>query len=137
MDRKSFLAQVGFGAAALLVPSCMAGLAGCSKSDNITPPSNVDFTLDVSSGSLSSNGGFIVKDGVIVARTNTGTFIAVSAACTHQGTTVNYGSSTNSFICPNHGARFDASGLVIQGPAVTSLRAYKTVLTGNSLRVTS
>ncbi len=134
MNRKDFLAQVGIGAAIVLAPACIGGLAGCKKSSTSTL---VDFTVDTSSGALATNGGFIVKDKVIVARTNSGTFIAVAAACTHEGTTVNYNASSNSFICPNHQAHFSSTGAVTQGPASTNLTQYKTTLTGTQLRVFS
>ncbi len=139
MDRKEFLNQVGIGAAALLVPACIGGLAACGKSDSGTPaaPTNVDFTLDVSSGALASNGGFLVQNGIIIARTTSGTFLAVSAACTHQGTTVNYVSASNKFVCPNHGAEFSSTGIVIKEPATKNLTSYKTSLNGNTLRVFS
>jgi cytochrome b6-f complex iron-sulfur subunit len=139
MTRKDFFARVGFGAAAVLIPSCIAGIASsCSKNDsNSSAPTNVDFTLDTSTGTLAYNGGYLVHQGVLVARTMSGTFIAVSAACTHQGTTVNYSSAGNNFICPNHGAVFNSSGAVTQGPASINLAQYNTALTGNSLRVFS
>lgn len=143
MNRKDFFARVGFGAAALLVPACLTGLAtSCSSSDSPTnsggttpPPTGVDFTLDVSTGALATNGGFLVSNGIVVARTTTGDFLAVSAACTHQGTQVDYVSSSNSFHCPNHGSNFTSSGSVINGPAVSNLKQYNTTLTGTSLRV--
>lgn len=137
MDRKEFLSQVGIGVAAVLIPACIGGLSGCKKSDTGTPSSSVDFTLDTSTGSLANNGGHLVTQGVLVARTNSGTFIAVSAACTHERTTVNYFASSNNFICPNHGAQFDSNGSVTQGPASTNLKKYNTALTGTSLRVFS
>ena len=133
MDRKEFLSQVGLGAAALLLPACLSGLSGCKK----TTVTNVDFTVDTSTGTLSKNGGYLVSNGVIVARTNSGTFIAVAAACTHEGSTVNYFASNNSFVCPNHGARFDSNGSVTQGPASTNLTKFNTSLSGSSLRVYS
>ena len=135
MNRKDFLAQVGLGAAALLVPACVGGLSSCSKTNNNSAPTNVDFTLDISTGVLASNGGHLVQGGVLVARTLTGTFLAVSAACTHEGTNVNYNATGNNFICPNHGAQFSSTGSVTQGPAKTNLTQYKTTLTGTSLRV--
>ena len=135
MKRKEFLAQVGVGAAIVLAPICFGSLSGCKKTS--TEPANIDFTLDVSTGALSKNGGFLIKDGVIVARTNSGTFIAVSAACTHEGTNINYVASSNNFVCPNHNAKFNSTGVVTQGPANTNLTEYKTTLTGNSLRVFS
>ncbi len=147
MNRKDFFAKVGFGAALFLVPACIVGLeTSCSKDSttNSTPvqtpsttPTGVDFTLDVSQGNLAVNGGFLVNNGIVVARTTTGTFLAVSSACTHQGTQVGYVSSSNSFHCPNHGANFSSTGAVTNGPATSNLTQYKTTLTGTFLRVFS
>ena len=139
MTRKDFFARVGFGAAAVLIPACIGGLVtSCSNEDSAsTAPTNVDFTLDISTGSLTTNGGHLVHLGVLVARTLSGSFLAVSASCTHDGTTVNYISTTNNFICPNHNAQFNSTGAVTQGPASTNLTQYNTALTGNSLRVFS
>lgn len=135
MNRTEFIEKVGV--TALSLTSCLGLLVGCSKSDPVPAPTNVDFTLDVSSGVLSKNGGYLVHSGVLVARTLAGSFIAVSAACTHQGTTVQYESSQNDFYCPNHGAMFSATGSVTRGPASRSLAQYNTALTGTSLRVFS
>lgn len=140
MTRKDFFAKVGFGAAAVLVPSCLAGVAtSCSSDSNSSStPSNVDFTLDVSSGSLATNGGYLVHNGVIVARKLDGSgYIAVSAACTHEGTNVRFISNTNSFLCPNHDATFNASGVVTKGPASRNLTLYQTTINGSTLRVFS
>jgi len=139
MNRKEFLQKVGFGAAIALVPVCVGGIATSCSSENptITAPTNVNFTIDVSSGALSTNGGFLVINGIIIAKTMSGSFIAVSAACTHQGTNINYNSTNNNFICPNHGAHFNSSGVVTQGPASVNLTNYNTQLTGNMLKVYS
>jgi cytochrome b6-f complex iron-sulfur subunit len=91
----------------------------------------------VSSGALASNGGFLVSQGILVARTNVGAFLAVSAACTHQGTTVNYNAANNNFVCPNHGAQFSSTGMVTLGPATTNLKSYNTSLTNSTLRIYS
>ena len=139
MTRKEFFQRAGYGAALLLVPACIGGLASsCSKEGSTTPaPTNVDFNLDVSTGVLANNGGFLTTNGIVVARTNSGTFIAVSASCTHQGTNVNYNAAGNKFICPNHGAQFSSTGVVTQGPAASNLASYHTTLTGTTLRVYS
>jgi cytochrome b6-f complex iron-sulfur subunit len=139
MTRKEFLQRVGFGAAVAIVPACIGGLASSCEKDGqaVAAPTNVNFTLDVSTGALATNGGFLVSNGIVVARTTTGTFIAVSAACTHQGTNVNYNPSGNNFVCPNHGAQFSSTGVVTQGPAGTNLATYHTQLTGTSLKVYS
>jgi cytochrome b6-f complex iron-sulfur subunit len=131
MTRKDFFSRVGFGAAVVLIPSCIGGIASSCTSDDGSPspaPTNVDFTLDISTGTLANNGGFLVHNGIVVARTTSGDFLAVSASCTHQGTNVNYNASGNKFICPNHGAQFNSSGVVTQGPASSNLAQYNTEL---------
>lgn len=139
MNRKEFFARVGFGAAAVLVPACISGLATSCSADGggTSAPSNVDFTLDISTGSLSVDKGFLVSNGIVVARVNSTTFIAVSAACTHEGTNVNYVGSSNSFNCPNHGANYSNTGVRLNGPGSGNLKQYNVTLTGNSLRVYS
>lgn len=139
MTRKEFFARVGFGAAGVLLPACVAGLAtSCSADDTTSVASgNVDFTVDVSSGSLAQNGGFMVTQGIVIARTLAGVFIAVSASCTHEGTTLNYNSSGDKFVCPNHGSQFSSTGTVTQGPANSNLTQYQTSLNGNTLRIYS
>ncbi len=127
MERKEFLSQVGFGVAALLLPACISTLTGCSSND-VAP---------ISSGPLATNGGFLVSNRIIVARTTAGSFLAVSAICTHEGTTIQYQSGSNNFRCPNHGATFSSTGQVTNGPANRPLTQYKTELTGTSLRVFS
>ncbi len=139
MTRKEFFARVGFGAAGILLPACVAGLAtSCSdEGTSSSPPSNIDFTVDISSGDLAINGGYMVTQRIVIARTSTGDFIAVSASCTHEGTNVNYNSSGNKFVCPNHNAEFSITGTVTKGPANSNLKQYKTALTGNTLRIYS
>jgi cytochrome b6-f complex iron-sulfur subunit len=136
MDRKEFLLQLG--SSAVLLPVCLGMLSGCSKETDVAPaPTNVDFTIDISTGALSKNGGYLVKDGIIVARTTSGNFLAVSAACTHEGTNVQYESAPNDFYCASHGAVFTSTGAVSSGPARRSLAKYNTELTGTSLRIFS
>lgn len=138
MTRKDFFAKVGFGAAVVLVPSCIAGLASsCSKDSPAATPTNFDFNIDTTTGSLSKDGGFLVSNGIVIARTSSGTFIAVSASCTHQGTNVEYVSGSNNFKCPNHGAEFSNTGGKISGPGSGDLKQYQTALTGTNLRVFS
>ncbi|MDE3056944.1 MAG: Rieske (2Fe-2S) protein [Bacteroidota bacterium] len=139
MDRKEFLSLLGISAAAL---TCSYLFGGCSSKSNpvAAPPANVDFTLDLSdsaNSALKSNGGYLYKDGIIVARTINGDYVAVSQTCTHQGGTVYYDKTGNEFHCPNHGSNFATSGSVINGPATTPLMKYNTSLSNTSLRVYS
>ncbi|MGZ3866627.1 MAG: QcrA and Rieske domain-containing protein [Bacteroidia bacterium] len=138
MTRKEFIAQVGGGAAGLFFVACAAGCKKKSQSTNSAPqgPSNVNFTVDVSTGPLSSNGGYLVKNGVIVARTSNGSFIAIAASCTHEGSTLQYNNSSGKFVCPAHGAQFTANGSVAQGPATVAEKNYNCALSGTTLTVT-
>ncbi len=136
MTRKEFITQAGTAAALLLVPACISGLSSCKK-QKADKPKSVDFSLDISSGPLATNGGAIINDGVIVARSLSGEFIAIDSVCTHEGTNINYVSTSHSFKCPNHGATYDANGNVTTGPASKSLTSYHCTLNGSSLRVYS
>ncbi|HWY38571.1 MAG TPA: Rieske 2Fe-2S domain-containing protein [Bacteroidia bacterium] len=137
MTRKEFIEQVGGGAAGVFFVACAAS---CKKKSTTSSspqgPSNVNFTIDISSGPLSSNGGYMIQSGVIVGRTTSGSFVAIAAACTHQGANLQYSASGNKFTCPNHGAQFDTSGNVLQGPATVAEKKYNTSLNGNILTVT-
>jgi len=139
MDRKEFLSVLGLGVAAVACEMCLGGCNNPNAGMNITAPTNVDFTLDLTNpawSSLKSVGAYVYNVGVIVARTSSG-YVAVSQACTHQGSTVVFDPGSNSFFCPAHGSRFSLSGGVLNGPAGSPLGAYKTSLTGSSLRVYS
>ena len=142
MTRKDFFAKVGFGAATILVPTCISGLATSCSTDagggsSSSAPTSVDFTLDISTGSLAVDKGFLVTNGIVVARVDASTFLAVSAACTHEGTSVNYVGSSNSFHCPNHGANYSNTGVHLNGPGSANLKQYNVALTGNTLRIYS
>lgn len=143
MDRKEFLAQVGLGSTAIFAATCMQS---CSKSDSassnpITPGTAVDFTLDLNdptNAALKKTGGYVIIKGVIVALATNGNYLAVSAACPHEGVNVQYQSNQDQFYCSAHGSYFASSGKYISGPANgRSLTQFKITLTGNSLRVYS
>ena len=142
MDRKDFLNALGYTSGALLFTSCLAGCsksAGSNPTQTPTPPAqpvnfNLDLTLPANSA-LNSPGGYVYSNGVIVAKTAAGTFIAVSQACTHQGTSVQYVNDKNQFYCPNHGSNFKDTGAVINGPANVPLKQYTVTVAGNILTV--
>ncbi len=134
MNRKQFLSEMGFGAAGLILFTCTGG---CSKT-GATPANLKDFTVDLNAAgslALGSPGGFIYSNGIIIAKTLAGNFIAVSQACTHEGITVTYDSSADHFYCPAHGSVFSDSGTVVNGPANQALQQFKTSLNGAALRV--
>ncbi|MCK9211099.1 MAG: Rieske 2Fe-2S domain-containing protein [Ignavibacteriaceae bacterium] len=138
MDRKDFLVTIGKGAALAGLVYCV----GCSpkNTDNPVAPSNVDVTLDLTlhaNQPLNTIGGSVVNNGIVVGRVSQTSFVAVSAACTHQGTTVEFQLQQNQFFCPNHGSTYTLDGVVTQGPAQQSLTKYNTSLSGTNLRIYS
>ena len=148
MERKDFIEKVGLSAASVLIFGCMQG---CSKSDSpatTQPPSNnnnpptskIDFTINITNNpytSLNAAGGFYVDrtTNIIIARTLTNDYIAVSSLCTHQQVTIDFQASNNRFYCSAHGSVFGTTGAVLNGPAASALKQYKTALSGNSLRI--
>jgi cytochrome b6-f complex iron-sulfur subunit len=137
MDRKEFIALVGVAAGGALLVSCFES---CKKENEEPANQKVDFTLDLNApanAALKTNGGFLVNSGVIVAHTQSGAYIAVASACTHQGSTVGYVPSSNQFRCPTHGSVFSSTGAVVTGPAGTALQQFNTTLSGTNLRVFS
>ena len=128
IDRKDFFRLVGVSFGAIVLQNC---LSGCSTSSTPEPSPTIptDFSVNVNNANftaLRNAGGFVRTNGVIIARTQQGGFIAVSQACTHQGTAVNYVASNNTFFCPNHGSVFTSEGEVQTGPATKPLTRYKT-----------
>ncbi|SHI29446.1 cytochrome b6-f complex iron-sulfur subunit [Hymenobacter daecheongensis DSM 21074] len=149
MERKEFIHLFGLGAAAVLTTGCLGGCSG-SKGDDPTPGSSgptgatsVDFTLDLTAPANADlqdpAKGYVYGAGgqVIVAKTTAGTYLAVQAPCTHQGTAILFQPGQGNFFCPNHGSQFNADGTVANGPAARPLKKYTVTQTGNSLRVTS
>ncbi len=148
MERKEFLSLIGLGSASALAAVCMGGCAKSTETTTTpgqptqpTTPTNVNITLDLTlpaNAALTNPGGYIYTGGIIVAKTTTGSFIAVSQACTHQGTTIQYEGTNKRFYCPNHGATFTDTGAFIAGPdSLAALKQFKTSLSGNILTISS
>ncbi|MBD1393045.1 QcrA and Rieske domain-containing protein [Mucilaginibacter glaciei] len=141
MDRKEFLSAIGVTAASFALINCV----GCAKggeasSVSVNGPTGIDFTLDLTTtanAALLTNGGYLATNGIIVARTTVGAYIAVQQSCTHQSYNLVYQANSQRFYCNNHGATFSEAGAVTASPAPRSLTTYTTVLTGTSLRVHS
>jgi hypothetical protein len=130
IKRNEFLKSLGLKGAALLAVYC--GASACKADAGVTPASNVDFSLDVSTLAV---GKYVVNSQVVVARVSTSNYVAVSQVCPHENVAALTYNGTN-FFCNQHGATFTTSGSAL---SVTnrSLTVYKTALTGTSLRVYS
>ncbi len=145
MTRAEFIRSLGLSSGALMAVYCLGGLTACTKEEPkpTTPDNNkLDLSLDLNSNDyskLKTNGEFVVlaNQPIIVARKADGSFVAVSKNCTHQGATLSYQAANDRFNCPLHGSNFSTSGAVVNGPATSPLKQYKTELNsaGTSLRV--
>lgn len=98
----------------------------------------IQVTVDASSPLASTGALALVTSSlgsVLVARTGSDTFTALSATCTHQGCAIT-GFSGASFVCPCHGSQFDANGRVLNGPATRSLQQFNTQFANGVLTIT-
>lgn len=146
MERKKFLRSLGAGAAFALTFPC---LHGCSNDegeivgDIVEEPTGVDFTIDLTSAEASklvTNGGFILKNYVVIVKNLEGNFIAASQICSHESyDQVRFTSSNDGiFFCDVHGSRFAQNGTPlnqVDGNPAKALKIYNTELTGDVLRV--
>lgn len=156
LKRGEFLRSLGLSSSALMAFYCMGTtLSSCSTKDDDpapTPPgggmgvtgtttgSGIDFNLDLTSATYrvlkTAGNALIVGDTIVIAADND-RFVALSKACTHQGTPVRFRNGPNDLMCPNHGSEFELNGMVKRGPAASPLTVFKTALSadGNSLNV--
>jgi cytochrome b6-f complex iron-sulfur subunit len=135
--RREFCAQACQGVALATLGGSLAGCGG-----GLTGPSapslptvngtvasaTVTLTVDANSPLAAAGSAALLQTpsgSFLVARTGPDTFTALTSTCTHQNCTIT-GFESQSFVCPCHGSRFDTSGHVLSGPAVSSLRSYPT-----------
>ena len=138
MERKEFLKQSLALCGLSMIPAAV--LESCSK-QNFGGPTNVNFTLDLSSPAnavLNTVGGSLVSNGVIVIHTSASVYHALSETCTHAGCAVSYNSGSGILICPCHGGSFNAStGAVLGGPPPSGLTTYTVTQSGTILTIKS
>lgn len=146
MERKQFLRTLGAGAAFALTFPCLGGCSSDSDSeegDKKEVPTGVDFTVDLESdeaSNLQTNGGFILKNDVVVVKNLEGEFVAVTQICSHENyDQVRFANVDGGiFYCDVHGSRFSQAGTPlnqVDSKAAKPLKVYQTVLTGTMLRV--
>lgn len=123
MTRRDFVSLATMSAVSLALAAC----GGAGVDDDVTgpiPPGVGTFTVrpDAYPALATVGGTAKVKNSppVALARTASG-FMAFSLSCTHQGTTTVI-QPDFTITCPNHGARFSASGAWVGGERTSSLR---------------
>ncbi len=143
MNRRDVVQKIVLGGAVLiLVPTV---LKSCTKDPATDPvintggnPPGTKINLDLSladNSSLNATGGSKIVQSIIVINTGSGSFVALSSVCTHEGCTVGYDSPSGNVKCPCHGSVYATTGSVITGPAPIALKSYPVSKTGNILTI--
>ena len=71
----------------------------------------------------------------VVLQPTPGAFVALSAVCTHLGCVVAWQEQAGEFLCPCHGGRFSAEGIVLGGPPPKPLESLVVLLDGDQLKI--
>jgi cytochrome b6-f complex iron-sulfur subunit len=140
IDRKDFMKQVGLGFGAIMLMNC---LQSCGETEIPDPnpvggnSDKLDISINITDSAyskLQSRGGYVViKDKkVIIARTNDDSWLAVSSACTHQGTELIFRPTVPDFFCNNHESEFAITGAVKKGPATSALKKFNVTFSANT-----
>lgn len=137
INRHEFLRKIGFAGSALAAVYFAGHLQSCTN-DRVNPaPTNLTLDLTSSENSaLKTNGGYVIKNGVVIARSNTGAYIAATLTCSHEGKNqITY--QTDHFYCTAHGAKYDNTGKGLNSEGKNGIAVYTTTLTGTTLTVTA
>ncbi|MFT7604751.1 MAG: nitrite reductase/ring-hydroxylating ferredoxin subunit, partial [Saprospiraceae bacterium] len=114
-------------------------LGACTKQSDVLPSGSVDFTLDLNDpaySKLATDGGYIIKNNVVVARDNLGRYVAATERCSHEGTYAII-LKNNEWFCTDHDARFAINGNGLNEKGKRNLTIYQTEITNTLLRVFS
>jgi nitrite reductase/ring-hydroxylating ferredoxin subunit len=136
VERRKFLKSLGLGGAALMAVYC----AGACKNSASIVPDVAQFSIDLTSSAnsaLTKNGGYIVKNDVVIARTMQGSYVAVTLICSHEQRKQVTFTTSNEFLCTAHQARFDTMGMGLNGNGSKGLKTYAVMVmdAGKSLMV--
>ncbi|MEN9296244.1 MAG: hypothetical protein RLZZ197_642 [Bacteroidota bacterium] len=137
IKRHEFLKSMGLKGAALLAVYCGASSLSSCKNESVSPASSVDFTLDLSNATyskLNTTGNYVIANGIVIARVSATAFAAVTQVCSHENK-ANVIYSGGGFYCTQHGATFSITGAGTNANGSRGIQAYKTTLTGTSLRI--
>jgi Rieske Fe-S protein len=108
----------------------------------LRPPPVPESDVNVVKAGLTSefppNSAQIVKFGrkpVILIRTDTGSFRALSATCTHLDCIVQYRTDLKQIWCACHNGLYDTTGRNVSGPPPRPLEQYQVNLVGDEIHV--
>lgn len=147
MDRRQFCTQACQVISLATMGPLLQGCGGSSTAPDSAPAlpvinagvvgGAVTLAVDAASPLASVGGTALVQSAsgsFLVSRTAQDAFTALTAVCTHEGCTITQFQSPTYF-CPCHGSKFNTSGGVVQGPAVSPLRAFTTRFSNNVLTI--
>ena len=145
--RREFCKRTCQAVSALTIGAAFQACGGSSTSASSAPPlptvsgtlvsRNLSITIDAASPLAAVGGAATVSASTgtyLIARTSQSAFTALTAVCPHQGCAVS-GIANSLYVCPCHGAEFNMSGGVVQGPAASSLRQYPTTFANNVVTI--
>ncbi|MFP4006549.1 MAG: ubiquinol-cytochrome c reductase iron-sulfur subunit [Spirulinaceae cyanobacterium] len=161
MDRRKFLSWMSVGAIASSFPIALAACNGDSQTTTEaetpasptveaemaeSPPETASTDLaeegfvNVGTVDQLENEGFILdKDAatpfIALRNPDTQEIIALNPTCTHKGCIVDYDGAAQAFACPCHGAKYDATGAVTNGPAEDPLSVLESREEGDAIFV--
>jgi Rieske Fe-S protein len=145
VPRRAVVAGTGAVAlgAGLLAAGCASSAApgSAATTTSAAPTTASGSTASGSAGALGSTadipvgGGKIFADRkVVVTQPTAGTFVGLSAVCTHKGCVVNK-VADGTIDCPCHGSKFHLDGTVANGPAQAPLTTMPVTVEGTSINL--
>lgn len=166
MERKEFLKSLGAGAALAISFTCLGSclreeidpvaIDDANATDTInsgTGTTNTGtgttgtgasssatlFTIDLTSNEaskLANNGGYIIKNNLVIAKNLNGQYVAATVICSHD-LVKKVTFRNNEYYCTQHGARFDQTGKGLNNDGKRGLKIYNTSLNGTILSILS
>jgi Rieske Fe-S protein len=152
VPRRAVVAGTGAVAlgAGLLAAGCASSAAPGSAATTTSaaapptaeaPTTASGSTASGSAGALASTADIPVGAGkifadrkVVVTQPTAGTFVGLSAVCTHKGCVVNK-VADGTIDCPCHGSKFHLDGTVANGPAQAPLTTMPVTVEGTSINL--
>ena len=127
MDRRTVVAGGAVLGAGFL-------LAGCAAAPTATPaPAPASGTVLGATSAVPVGGGAIfAAQKVVVTQPTAGTFVGLSAVCTHQGCVVAKVEG-GTIDCACHGSKFQLDGTVAKGPASKPLPPVQVTVKGSDI----
>ena len=110
-----------------------------TNTENTGASSTILFSIDLNASEaakLAVDGGYIVKNNVVVAKNLNGEFVAATVICSHD-LIKKVTFKNNEYYCTEHGARFDQTGKGLNNDGKKGLKIYKTSLNGSILDILS